>query len=220
MSINYHAWQNRGVRFSNHEALSEQWWEQFRGYDPRRICRILGFTADEKYLYINYLGTEFRLVLATGHLEKQAGEKWCTEPEFNEAMVIYHLLYYVQDAPLVTGKWVLSDSLEKVLSGRPRLADPLYDTFTRRFSGRMEELSQRCEAAGGIKTECGDAGYEFTVFPFMKLRLVFWDVEDDFPAQVQIMVDDHITDYIHCETVGCVISDLFEIIESIDTDEP
>ena len=47
----------------------------------------------------------------------------------------------------------------------------------------------------------------------MHLCLVFWDADEDFPAQAQILVDQNVTDFLHYETVGCVISDLLEKLE-------
>lgn len=49
--------------------------------------------------------------------------------------------------------------------------------------------------------------------PPIQLQLHFWDADEDFPAQTQILVDRKITDYIHFETVGCLISDLLEKLE-------
>lgn len=213
MSINYHAYQNREVPFSNHEALAEQWYGLFRGFRPERVGRILGLTWDKDYLYIHYLGEEYRLVLETGHLEKCRQAVWEEGLFFNEAMALYHVLHFVKDVPLVSGKWVLSDSLSPVAGGRIPQKDPLFAPFAARFSGKLQELEERCRGAGGRKVDGGDLGFEFSVFPFMSFRLIFWDAEEDFPAQVQVLVDSCVTDYLHTETVGCIISDLLEKIE-------
>jgi hypothetical protein len=46
------------------------------------------------------------------------------------------------------------------------------------------------------------------------LQLVFYDADEDFPAQASILVDQHITDYLHYETIGCLISDLLDRIRA------
>ena len=71
MSVNYHASQSRGVPFSEHEAVCQQWREEFSGYDPERIRKILHLTADPDYLYLTYYKAPYRLRLADGVLEKQ-----------------------------------------------------------------------------------------------------------------------------------------------------
>lgn len=79
----------------------------------------------------------------------------------------------------------------------------------------MDELRIACKQAGGNKLDTGDVGYEFEAFPQVHLRLVFWDAEDDFPAQVQILVDRCVTDFIHYETIGCLIADLLDHLEKV-----
>ena len=51
------------------------------------------------------------------------------------------------------------------------------------------------------------------MFPQVKIRLIFWDADEDFSAQTQILVDSRITDYVHLETTGCIVSDLLEMLE-------
>lgn len=215
MSVNYHAFQSRGVVFAEQEAVSQQWWEKFTSYDPSRIAGILGLTFDEEYLYLTYFQTPYRLTLATGRLEKQEDEKWTDHLFFNETMAIYHLLWYTKDYPMLSDVWVPSHVLDKVVSRSGSLPDPLLTPFAKKFEGKRNLLDEICQKAGGKKMEKGDLAYEFEAFPRVRLRMVFWDADEDFPAQVQILVDKKVTDYIHFETVGCLISDLFEKIEKL-----
>ena len=57
-----------------------------------------------------------------------------------------------------------------------------------------------------------DYSYEFQVFPGVKLRLLYWEEDDEFPAKAQILVDRNVTDYVHLETTGCMACDLFDMI--------
>ena len=97
--------------------------------------------------------------------------------------------------------------------------DPLFTPFARRFTGRCAALDQICRQLSGIKRSKGDLCYEFEAFPQVHLQLIFYDADEDFPAQANVLVDDHVTDFIHFETTGCLISDLFEQIEKTDTQD-
>lgn len=213
MSVNYHAFQSRGVLFSEYEKVCAQWKETFAGLDPLRLVRLLRLKSDEEYLYVEYFQTPYRLRLSDGSLEKKQGDDWNSELYFNESMAIYHLLYYTKDLPTVSGKWVPSHTVDGVVSRNPGVPDPLLDPFARRYTGRTKELDEACKHAGGQKISQGDVGYEFEAFPRVHLRLVFWDADEDFPAQAQVLVDQKVTDFLHYETVGCVISDLLERLE-------
>lgn len=213
MSVNYHAYQNRGVLFSNHEKDCAQWRARFAGYDPARIAGILRFLADEKYLYLKYFQNSYRLCLADGYLEKETTDGWSRELLFNETMAVYHLLSYTKDCPRISGKWIPSHAVDGVVSRSRTVPDPLLTPFAGRYSGRLIELEKACLAAGGVRCEGGDLTYEFEAFPCVHLRLEFWDADEDFPAQAQILVDERVTDFVHYETIGCITSDLLERLE-------
>ena len=54
MSVNYHAYQSRGVLFEEYEVVCQQWREEFSEYKPERIAKILHLETDQEYLYLTY----------------------------------------------------------------------------------------------------------------------------------------------------------------------
>lgn len=215
MSANYHAFQNKKILFSVHEALAEQWQTEFTNYDPKRVAEICHWEYDEDYLYIKYQDMDYRLVLEKGHLEKRVEDIWSEDVLFNEAMAIYHVMHHVKDVPSHSGKWILSTAFDPVKSTRASMPDPLFTPFALKYGDHVKNLEKSCIRIGGIKSIEGDLSYEFAPFPFLHMKLVFWEADDGIPAQVQILVDSRVTDYIHHETLGCIISDLFDRIEQI-----
>ena len=234
MSVNYHAAQSRGILLDHSDAGADQWYQKFCKYDPARVAGLLGLKYDDKYLYVDYYQRPYRLSLAFGTLErweKQEGKEeqrgkekekreekqenggWSREIYFNEAMAIYHLLLYVKDEARVSGSWVASDSVDGVVS-RGRMPDPLLAPFAVEYSGKLAELEEACLHCGGMRLDKGDVSFEFEAFPQVHLQLVFYDADEDFPAQASILVDQHITDYLHYETIGCLISDLLDRIRA------
>ncbi len=217
MSVNYHAFQNRGFLFTNSEVVSQQWRAAFSHYDPTRIAEILQLERDESFLYLSYFQTRYRLRLEDGVLEKeeQGGSSWQEEVYFNEAMSIYHLLYHTKDHPSLSGIWVPNTEIDGAATRSGPMRDPLLTPFSQKFSGKAKELETICEKKGGqrLSQAKSDVAYQFAAFPQISLRLCFWDADEDFPAQTRILVDRRITDYVHFETVGCIISDLLERLE-------
>ena len=213
MSVNYHAFQNRGYLFSNHETLSQQWRDAFTHYDPERISRILNLKYDDNYLYLSYFQNPFRLCLENGILEKENSGFWTDELYFNEAMTIYHLLHYTKDFPIISDTWVPNTALPGAGAHNRNLPDPLLTPFAAKFSGKTEILANTCKRLGAKPLTKGDVSWQFEAFPQISLQLIFWDVDEDFPAQVQVLFDSHVTYFLHFETTGCIISDLFEMIE-------
>lgn len=222
MSVNYHAFQNRGFLFTNSEVVARQWRTAFSHYDPARIAEILQLKKDESYLYLSYFQTPYRLRLEDGVLEKRmedgaAGQAhWDEDVYFNEAMSIYHLLYHTKDHPMLSGIWVPNTEIDGAVARSRSMQDPLLTPFSQKFTGKVKELRDSCEKIGGekISPAKSDAAYQFFAFPQIQLQLQFWDADEDFPAQTQILVDRRITDFVHFETVGCMISDLLGKLEA------
>ena len=154
----------------------------------------------------------------SGRQEGPEAPSWTENLYFNETMAIYHLLKYTKDQPRTSGIWVPNTELDGA-SIRSRQSDPLLTPFSLRFTGKTPLLRRQCEALGGHALPVkGDAAYLFYAFPQIPLRLIFWDADEDFPAQTQVLVDSRITDYLHYESVGCVISDLLEKLEAGTSD--
>ncbi len=229
MSINYHAYQNRGFAFSIFEEVEKQWVSRFEGFDPARIAGILGLEYDSDHLYIKYFGNDYRLDLKTGRIEKRSDEPFeeSYDPDrppltpgwhgilyANEAMAIYHILFYTKDEPSMSGEWVQNASLDPRHVRHPQ-EDVLFNDFLKRFPEGTEKLRSACESAGGTPVMSkADLSFIFYPFPQTPLLLNYWEADEDFSAQVKVLVDSNITDYVHIETTGCMVSDLFEHIIS------
>lgn len=141
---------------------------------------------------------------------------WTDRVYFNECMVIYHLLHYVKDHPSISGIWIPNSQLDTRAGSHNQRKDILLTSFSSSFAGKMEQLEMACKKLGGICVETkADLSWEFHPFPQVPLRLLFWDEDEDFPAQVQILVDSQVTDYVHLETTGCMVSDLFEKLTAL-----
>jgi hypothetical protein len=136
---------------------------------------------------------------------------WSERVYFNEAMSVYHILKDVKDHPLKTGKWIPNGNLDPRSTRNTATEDLLTVQFTKQCLGKMKALEEACKKCGGVAISTkGDIGYQFVALPQVEVQLHYWEEDEEFPAQVQIMVDSNVTDYIHLETTGCLASDLFE----------
>ena len=224
--MGYHSYRNIGYRLTDSEAACTKWREKFAGFDPAAAASVLQLPADGTHIYISYFRQNYRLRLADGVLEKALpGPEGAPEEDFsspliiwtedlfmNEALVLYHLLGDVKETPRHTGQWCSEAELDPVKIRSGNRTDPLLNGFASDFSGKIPELEKAAVRLGGVRIEKGDSAWEFHPIPQIALRLIFWDADEEFPAQTQVMVDSGVTDYMHYEAVGCMIADLFELI--------
>ncbi len=77
-----------------------------------------------------------------------------------------------------------------------------------RMFDEAEQMAAACTALGGTPADSkADAAYQFEFLPDIFVQLLFWEGDDEFPAQAQILFSDNITAFFSSEDV-VVISEI------------
>ena len=188
-------------------ALCDMWRKKYLGLDRRELQARFRLEGDEEAQYIVYFHQQYRIDQRTGMLTLE--EEPERELPFNAVMTIYHLFYYAKPEAKVSGRFVPFREVKRAAPFDAAFKRNVLDAAARTFDGHLAELHRACQALGGRPLKQGDAGYEILAFDCMPLQFVFWDGDDEFPAQANILFDADITDFLHEETVVCVGDELF-----------
>ena len=63
--------------------------ELFLKYDQDKLIKKYGLKHDEEYLYLKYIGTEYRINRRNGAIEYATGEEWTDCREYTVVMTIF-----------------------------------------------------------------------------------------------------------------------------------
>ena len=187
---------------SNYEQVIETWRLKFLEMDQDKLIRKFHLEADEKALYIVYFSRKLRIDRRTGVITDQ-GER----PGFDTVMNIYNTFYYASDHPVASGNLVAFRQVKRVYPFEAAYRRTIISRLQEIFSGKTEELRKACEALGGTPLPQGDVGYVLPVFPFLNIAVLFWDKDEEFDAQANMLFDSEITEFMHEENVVCVAAD-------------
>ena len=79
----------------------------FLKYDQDKLIEKYGLKHDEEYLYLKYIGTEYRIDRGNGAIEYVADDEWTDCREYTIVMTIYDLLCCSgqEVLPPLTGQW-------------------------------------------------------------------------------------------------------------------
>lgn len=72
-----------------------------------------------------------KLYLNSENTAPSSDKGWTTRVYFNEAMVIYHLLYYVKDHAYLSGTWIPNTALDTRASRNNQKEDLLFTSFSK-----------------------------------------------------------------------------------------
>ncbi len=194
-------------KISNYEKMKNDMADVFLKYDQEKMIRKFGLGQDNDYLYIRCLEREYRIHRRNGQVS-WSRDGFLTEEktDYNESMTIYDVLCCSKEGCHLAHEWVNVKSLSGIRGGTLEKGSDFFEDAGKYFDGKIDALIRACEKLEGKKLEKGDAAYELYLFPFLPLILRFWESDEEFPASLQILVDRHILDYMHYETLMFAIS--------------
>lgn len=189
-------------RQSNYDQVIENWRLKFLEMDQEKLIRKFQLAADEEFLYIIYFSKRFRIDRKNGFITENG-----KSPGFDTVMNIYNTFYYSAAHPVASGNLVAFRQVKKVYPFEAAYRRTIISRLQELFSGKTEELRKACEALGGTLLPQGDVGYVLPVFPFLNIAVLFWDKDEEFEAQANMLFDSEITEFMHEENVVCVAAD-------------
>ena len=189
-------------RQSNYDQVIENWRLKFLEMDQEELIRKFQLEADEEFLYIIYFSKRFRIDRKNGFITEDG-----KSPGFDKVMNIYNTFYYSAAHPVASGNLVAFRQVKRVYPFEAAYRRTIIFRLQELFAGKTEELRKACEALGGTLLPQGDVGYVLPVFPFLNIAVLFWDKDEEFEAQANMLFDSEITEFMHEENVVCVAAD-------------
>lgn len=128
-----------------------------------------------------------------------------------DAILIYNYLASPGEAP-VTGTWVSFQSLPNSVS-KTKTLERLQHELAEDFAGRLALLIQRAEDLGGRPVQVGedaDVALLFEPLPRVPILLLYWEPEEDFPAQARFLFDSSVGAYLDLESLLFLVEGLIE----------
>lgn len=186
------------ARPNNYRRLCREWQQRFLTLDPAELCRRLpGLEDCGRELRIRHLGETYLIGKETGELRRPEGGSISHTVQLN----IYTLFGFVQSGAALTGDWLPYASLRGAGPFGPAFQKGVLQPLARTFSGRLPLLCAALEALEGTRLPLGDVGYEVPAFRCIPVRVLFWDADEEFPAQANLLFDRSAVDFIHVESV-------------------
>lgn len=198
---------------NNYMKACESWRQKFLDMDKQQLMEKLPeIKTEADYFTLKLFGRKFGIHAQTG--------KIVTFEDFQPADIIsqlniYTLFGFVSPQAHFKDKWVPFRELSGASPFTMAFEKHVLEPFAQTFSGQTDKLSQACETLGGVNLSHADAGYLINAFDCMPVKFLFWDGDDEFPAQANILFDDSATDFIHVEsTVSIAIEGILRLAEA------
>ena len=183
-------------RRSNYEVSCERFRSWFLDADKEEILKRLPFIQKaEGRLWLTHFARSYSISLQDGAILVKDLMPVSRIAQMN----IYTLLYYAAPGARQTGRFVDFGSLRNGAPFAPAFRKGVVEPFAATFSGQENALKEAADRLSA--TPLPKNGFCLWAFDCMPVHVHFWDGDEEFPAQANMLFDESAVDFIHIESV-------------------
>ncbi len=179
---------------NSYEEICERQRQHFLASDRTDLCaRVAELRREGAYWALRHYGRKLGVQEETGEVcaLEDGGPVVCYE-----ALNVYALLGAPSTGASFQDDWVPYEELRGTGPFSRSFQAHVVQPFARMFNGRGAALEWALQALGGKKLPWSDVGYELHAFDCIPVRFLFWEGDEEFPAQANLLFDRSATDFI------------------------
>jgi len=154
---------------------------------PETVAGMSGatFTPGDQRLHLA-LWSRLISIACSGWVAYPEGEDQPL-PAFDQALLLYYLT--TADGAPLSGEWIAFSDLPD-----GRFYNQAFQGYTgmelaRLFQDDRVAFERAAQSLGGVHQPLGDAAYAFQALPRAPLLAVYWQGDEDFPSNCQVLFD-------------------------------
>ncbi len=183
--------------------------------DFQEATHRLGLDYVEGGVHVRFLKREYRITLNGVQPLDDLPVDVNTRNVF-----LYYLLSKAQGDP--ENSYILFESIPRMISGLGFQNRMMTRPLERKFGNDYVKFSEAAVKLGGIEEESqvGKHLWKFNILPKIPLKIVFYEADDEFPTNIQIMLDKAALQFLEFEClafmVGCLVRALIKTAQYDD----
>ena len=192
------------MQVSNYIKQCDDWRNKFLDMDIDEICsKIPELKREEDRLTFWYFGRHLAVDLSSGIITCLSDDRPIKEwTQLN----VYTLFWYCVPGAKFIGEWLPFGSLKNASPFDAAFKNGIINPIAAAFSGHSDLLPDAVEKLRGFKIS--EHSFQIPAFACIPVRVNFWDGDDEFPAQANLLFDKSATDFIHVESIVTIASEL------------
>jgi len=173
---------------------------KLRTTDRVVVAQQSGATIDPQgNLRVEFLGREYMIDQAEWTVQRSDG---ATPAALIQSLLLTYL--YKADGTPPIDRWLGFRELPDGLFYASAFQGYTGAELVRNLNGDVAAFKQASEKLQGIVLAIGDAGYVFQLLPHLKLAVVMWTGDEEFPAQAQVLFQETAAHYLVTEGLAIV----------------
>lgn len=186
-------------KISNYEKCCQDWRKKLAQADREELeSRIPELIKNENGYVLRHFDRELLIDKEDFFIRCLSDSD---EVNVTEQLNVYTYLWHRKGEARLSGNWVPFRDVPGAGPFGPAFQKGVNQVLADSFSGKMECLERACVKMGGKPLKQGDVGFELLAFPGIPIQIFFWDGDEEFEAQANVLFDKNAGQFIHVESL-------------------
>ncbi|MFZ5451426.1 MAG: DUF3786 domain-containing protein [Thermodesulfobacteriota bacterium] len=182
------------------ETYYHDYCRQIAELDFASIKETLGIEFRSQEAIIPFLGEDYLVS------KKGVADEFGNRPNYMVCVILCKYLLLCPNSPVLNKEWTALKDFRRLsqFTNLNVFTNDVERPIVKRFSGRIEELSDASQKLGGKPCDMGlhyDLAMEFKVLPKIEILLLFNDRNDEFPAACSVLFQKQAEHYLDPESL-------------------
>jgi len=176
--------------------------------DPKDVCQraLCNYDKDKKSYNVTIWGDDFAVFPHEFKIDCIAGKSVQRHYEYFYLFIIHYLLTVKERE--IFNQWVS----EKDIPGGAGFFRGPHEIPTslivEKFKNNIEEFKNKCVQLGGTPLDMADAAYVFNITPKIPIAVLYWEGDDEFPAESKILFDKSVSAHLALDIIYALAVDI------------
>ncbi|MBI9090604.1 MAG: DUF3786 domain-containing protein [Desulfobacterium sp.] len=175
--------------------------------NPEDVCRraLCEYDKDKKCYTVFAWGDEYKIYPGEYKIDRISNNPEPPHKYFNVFLVNY--LLQSKDVRIYN-EWISEKDIPGGMNFFSGPHEIPTNQITKRFGDDVESFKKHCEKLDGTLFDMADAAYIFRITPRIKVAVLYWRGDEDFPAEAKLLYDKSITDQLASDIILAVAVDV------------
>jgi len=182
------------------DSVDIGYFHELAANDPENVCRraLCSYDPAKRSYTLSVWGEDYRVFPQEYKITRVRDDLF----DINIYLGLFIICYLLGSKEILISKEWIS---EKDIPGgitffRGPHAIPTY-LIEQRFSDNIGEFKKVCEQLYGIPLDMADEAYYFKIAPRVPVGVLFWQGDNEFPAESKILFDRTITEHLALDVI-------------------
>ena len=184
---------------SNYEKIYKHFQKLFLEIDHKNAAEKLCLNYDDNNILIPFFNRPIVLNRNNAEMTSTAYPKEI--PVIHRLLVLKHVYYHKANASN-SGEMVSFRNIRECAIFDSAFQRNSILPFVKAFDDKTELLKKRASQMGCVFNSFGDVNFTINAFPLIPMQFIFWDRDEEFPANANILFDKNIAQFINADNIS------------------